>query len=255
MSGGHCRCSPDMSRSGYLARSHRDAAITMQLPMISHKAARFTESVIRGMTIEARRYGAVNLAQGMPDFPAPAEVKAAACRAIEDDINQYAITWGAHEPAPGDRRARRLAPGPAGRPRDRDHRHLRQHRGDAGDAPVADQSRRRGDPHPAVLRELLARLRPRRRDAAVRPAPAAGLAVRPRRAGRRVQRPDQGDHPLQPQQPDRDGLLARRPRGRRRALPQVGRDRRSPTRSTSTSSTTAGRTSPWPASTGCGSAR
>jgi aminotransferase len=72
----------------------------MQLPMISQKAARFTESVIRGMSIEARRHGAVNLAQGMPDFPAPAEVKAAACRAIEDDINQYAITWGAHELRP-----------------------------------------------------------------------------------------------------------------------------------------------------------
>jgi aminotransferase len=69
----------------------------MQVPMISHKAARFTESVIRGMSIEARRHGAVNLAQGMPDFPAPAEVKDAACRAIHDDINQYAITWGAHE--------------------------------------------------------------------------------------------------------------------------------------------------------------
>ncbi len=69
----------------------------MQFPLISHKAARFTESVIRGMSIEARRHGAVNLAQGMPDFPAPAEVKAAACRAIEDDVNQYAITWGALE--------------------------------------------------------------------------------------------------------------------------------------------------------------
>jgi aminotransferase len=62
---------------------------------ISHKAARFTESVIRGMSIEARKHGAINLAQGMPDFPAPAAIKAAACRAIEDDINQYAITWGA----------------------------------------------------------------------------------------------------------------------------------------------------------------
>ena len=67
----------------------------MQSPLLSHKAARFTESVIRGMSIEAARYGAVNLAQGMPDFPAPALVKAAACRAIEADINQYAITWGA----------------------------------------------------------------------------------------------------------------------------------------------------------------
>ena len=84
----------------------------MQLPLLSHKASRFTESVIRGMSIEARQYGAVNLAQGMPDFPAPAEIKAAACRAIEADINQYAITWGAAEPPPGDRRARRLAPRP-----------------------------------------------------------------------------------------------------------------------------------------------
>ena len=67
----------------------------MQRPLLSHKAERFTESVIRGMSIEARKHNAVNLAQGMPDFPAPAEVKAAACRAIEADINQYAITWGA----------------------------------------------------------------------------------------------------------------------------------------------------------------
>jgi aminotransferase len=49
------------------------------------------------MTVEAHRHGAVNLAQGMPDFPAPPEIKAAACRAIENDINQYAITWGAKD--------------------------------------------------------------------------------------------------------------------------------------------------------------
>jgi aminotransferase len=67
----------------------------MQHPLLSHKASRFTESVIRGMSVEARRHGAVNLAQGMPDFSAPPELKAAACRAIESDINQYAITWGA----------------------------------------------------------------------------------------------------------------------------------------------------------------
>jgi aminotransferase len=67
----------------------------MRVPLLSEKASRFTESVIRGMSIEARKHGAVNLAQGMPDFPAPAEVKAAACRAIDGDINQYAITWGA----------------------------------------------------------------------------------------------------------------------------------------------------------------
>src|SRR3954467_2827739 len=66
----------------------------MQAPLLSRKATRFTESVIRGMSVEARKHGAVNLAQGMPDFPASAEIKAAACRAIEADINQYAITWG-----------------------------------------------------------------------------------------------------------------------------------------------------------------
>ena len=67
----------------------------MRRPLLSVKAERFTESVIRGMSVEARKYGAVNLAQGMPDFAAPSEVKAAACRAIEADLNQYAITWGA----------------------------------------------------------------------------------------------------------------------------------------------------------------
>ena len=61
----------------------------------SDKAARFTESVIREMTRLAHLHGAVNLSQGFPDFPAPEEVKEAARRAIETDINQYAITWGA----------------------------------------------------------------------------------------------------------------------------------------------------------------
>jgi aspartate/methionine/tyrosine aminotransferase len=62
---------------------------------ISHKAGQFTESVIREMTRLALQYGAVNLSQGFPDFPAPAEIKRAAQDAIASDINQYAITWGA----------------------------------------------------------------------------------------------------------------------------------------------------------------
>ncbi len=64
---------------------------------ISRKAQQFTESVIREMTRLAMEHGAVNLAQGFPDFPAPAEVKEAAVRAIRADVNQYAITWGARE--------------------------------------------------------------------------------------------------------------------------------------------------------------
>ena len=63
--------------------------------MLSAKAEQFTESVIREMTRLAMKHNAVNLSQGFPDFPAPAEVKEAARQAIADDINQYAITWGA----------------------------------------------------------------------------------------------------------------------------------------------------------------
>ncbi len=61
----------------------------------SRRISRFTESVIREMTRLAVRYGAINLAQGFPDFPAPEELKRAAAEAIAADVNQYAITWGA----------------------------------------------------------------------------------------------------------------------------------------------------------------
>jgi len=64
---------------------------------ISARASSFTESVIREMTRVAREHGAVNLAQGFPDFPAPAQVKEAARRAIAEDLNQYPITWGEQE--------------------------------------------------------------------------------------------------------------------------------------------------------------
>jgi aminotransferase len=62
---------------------------------VSEKSLAFTESVIREMTRLAHRYGAVNLAQGFPDFEAPAAVKEAAVAAIRADVNQYAVTWGA----------------------------------------------------------------------------------------------------------------------------------------------------------------
>jgi len=62
---------------------------------LSDKVEHFTESVIREMTRQAMQYNAVNLAQGFPDFSAPAEVKRAAQEAIAADVNQYAITWGA----------------------------------------------------------------------------------------------------------------------------------------------------------------
>jgi aspartate/methionine/tyrosine aminotransferase len=67
------------------------------MPRISQRASSFTESIIRDMTRQILlHHGAdgVNLAQGMPDFAAPDELKEAACQAIRDDHNQYAITWG-----------------------------------------------------------------------------------------------------------------------------------------------------------------
>lgn len=55
----------------------------------------FQESVIRGMTRLAAAHGAINLAQGFPDFPCPDVLKEAAIEALRADRNQYAITWGA----------------------------------------------------------------------------------------------------------------------------------------------------------------
>ena len=55
----------------------------------------FRESVIRGMTRLAREHRSINLAQGFPNFAAPDLLKESAARAVHDDINQYAITWGA----------------------------------------------------------------------------------------------------------------------------------------------------------------
>ncbi len=64
---------------------------------VSKKANSFTESVIREMTREALKYGAVNLSQGFPDFSAPDDIKRKAMEAIENNVNQYAITWGSKD--------------------------------------------------------------------------------------------------------------------------------------------------------------
>jgi aspartate/methionine/tyrosine aminotransferase len=62
--------------------------------MPASRTSTFTESVIREMTRVAQQHGAINLAQGFPDFPMPTAMKDAASAAIHGDINQYAITWG-----------------------------------------------------------------------------------------------------------------------------------------------------------------
>ena len=65
-----------------------------QRSKVSHKASLFKESVIREMSRLAVKHKAINLAQGFPDFAAPLELKEAAARAVMEDVNQYAITWG-----------------------------------------------------------------------------------------------------------------------------------------------------------------
>ncbi len=57
----------------------------------------FQESVIREMTRIAHAEGAINLSQGIPDLPAPAQLKSAAARAIGEDHNQYSFTYGSAE--------------------------------------------------------------------------------------------------------------------------------------------------------------
>ncbi len=60
----------------------------------ARRLGRFTESVIREQTRLAALHGAVNLAQGFPDFPCPRELKWLSRDAIERDCNQYSVTWG-----------------------------------------------------------------------------------------------------------------------------------------------------------------
>src|SRR3989304_7645087 len=73
----------------------RESAVVPPKRGTSQRTAGLVESVIREMTRLALSHGAVNLSQGYPDFPAPRDVKEAAKQAIDADINQYAITWGA----------------------------------------------------------------------------------------------------------------------------------------------------------------
>ena len=60
----------------------------------ARRVSAFADSVFGEMTRLANLHGAVNLAQGFPDFEAPAAIKDAACAAISRDHNQYAPPYG-----------------------------------------------------------------------------------------------------------------------------------------------------------------
>src|SRR4051794_4888101 len=62
--------------------------------MASERTKAFGPSLIREMTRLALTYDALNLSQGFPDFSAPVDVKTALAAAVQDDANQYTVTWG-----------------------------------------------------------------------------------------------------------------------------------------------------------------
>lgn len=67
------------------------------MPRTSQRTATFTESLIREMSRVATQHGAINLAQGFPDWDPPAELMQAAKDAMDAGRHQYAVTWGSPE--------------------------------------------------------------------------------------------------------------------------------------------------------------
>lgn len=64
----------------------------------AERVSRFTESVIREQTRIAQEHGALNLAQGFPDFDPPGFLVEALARTLAlGGRHQYANTWGAPE--------------------------------------------------------------------------------------------------------------------------------------------------------------
>jgi N-succinyldiaminopimelate aminotransferase len=64
------------------------------MPTRSYRWSQFGTSIFSVMTLAANRHGAVNLAQGFPNFDGPDVIKDAAIKAIKGDLNQYAPSIG-----------------------------------------------------------------------------------------------------------------------------------------------------------------
>ncbi len=86
---------PDWRAQHNLASGRGNAASCGDMPDTATRLHGFTESVIRGMTRLATRYGAINLSQGFPDFHPPEALISAYQAAAHEDVHQYAVTWGA----------------------------------------------------------------------------------------------------------------------------------------------------------------
>jgi aminotransferase len=64
------------------------------MPHTANRLTNFTESIIRDMTRVADEHGAINLAQGFPNFDPPAALIDAAVDSLRAGHNQYGQTWG-----------------------------------------------------------------------------------------------------------------------------------------------------------------
>jgi len=80
------------SLCNWLFESLTDGTFVIEIIKLANRVKFFSESVIRETTRLAQRYHAINLGQGMPDFETPQDIKDAACLAIQEGFNQYAVT-------------------------------------------------------------------------------------------------------------------------------------------------------------------
>ena len=97
------------------------------------------------MTNRARELNAINLAQGFPDYDAPAKLKDLVAYHVAAGHNQYAPMIGVPPAARADRAQARRELRSAARQRDRDHDHARRDRRHLLRRAGAGASRRRSD--------------------------------------------------------------------------------------------------------------
>ncbi len=96
-SGSGKRAAPPSGPKSKTKRLSKNASRAEPVAVDFHPALRlkdFSESVIREQTRLAALHGAVNLAQGFPDFPCEPVLKELAAGAVAHDFNQYSVTWG-----------------------------------------------------------------------------------------------------------------------------------------------------------------
>ena len=62
---------------------------------LSDRSSTFTDSVIRRMSRVCAKYGALNLAQGFPDYNPPDPILERLSKVAFEGPHQYATTWGA----------------------------------------------------------------------------------------------------------------------------------------------------------------